>query len=239
MAEKRANEKPGGYRIMDLESTDRPRERLAEAGAKALSEAELIAILLRVGLPGENAVQLAQRLLLTFGGLRGLLQASFIDFTAVHGLGPAKSAQLTAAIELGRRISRESVREKPGIHSPRDAADLLMYELSGLDHEELWVLLLDTRNCLIHDFALYKGSLNASTVRVGELFKAAIQRNAAAIILAHNHPSGDPNPSPEDATLTRAAVQAGKLLDVSVLDHIVIGAGRFVSMKERGLGFDT
>ncbi|KPL76034.1 DNA repair protein RadC [Ornatilinea apprima] len=228
-----------GYRITDLESNDRPCERLAEVGAQALSNAELLAILLRVGIPGENAVQLGGRLLRDLKGLSGIHQASFDEVCQQKGVGPAKAAQIKAAIELGRRLQAFTGDDRPAIHSPQDAADLVMFEMSALLQENLWVLHLDTRNRVVHTDRIYKGSLNSSTVRVGELFKAAIQRNAAAVILVHNHPSGDPGPSPEDIQLTRAAVQAGKLLDIKVLDHLVIGHGRFVSLKERGLGFDA
>lgn len=225
------------YRIRDLESGERPRERLARLGAEALSTAELLAILLRVGIPGENAVQLGTRLLKTFGGLGGLHRASFHELQAQHGVGVAKAAQIKAAIELGRRMVAASPEERPTIHSPADAAALVLYEMSALPQEHLWVILTDTRNRVMHIEKMYRGSLNASTVRVGEVFRAAIQRNAAAILVVHNHPSGDPTPSPEDIALTRALIQAGRLLDVEVLDHLVIGQGRFVSLKERGLAF--
>ncbi len=225
------------YRITDLQETERPRERLAERGADALSNAELLAILLRVGIPGENAVQLGQRLLNTLGGLAGLHRASFLDVCSQHGVGTAKAAQIKAAIELGNRLRLITPEERPAVNSPEDGAALVQYEMSALDHEQLWVILLNTRNQLLAIEKLYKGSLNSSMVRIGELFRAAIQRNAAAIILVHNHPSGDPTPSTEDIGLTRAAVQAGKLLDIEVLDHLVIGSGRHVSLKGQGLGF--
>ncbi len=156
---------------------------------------------------------------------------------AIHGLGPAKAAQIKAAIELGSRLVREQADERGAIGSPADAAALLQLEMQGLSQETLVVLNLDTRNRLISKETVYKGSLNLSLVRVGELFRAAIQKNAASIILAHNHPSGDPSPSPEDVALTRSVIQAGKLLDIEVLDHLVIGNARFVSMKEKSLGF--
>lgn len=226
------------YRIMDLDENDRPRERMAKYGPQSLSNPELLAILLRVGMEGENAVQVAQRLLGDFGGLRGLQQASFEDMCRKRGLGPAKTAQIQAAIELGRRIKLETVEEKAAIHSPADAAALVEYEMSAFQQEHLWTILLDTRNRLISIERLYQGSLNSSTVRVGELFRAAIQKNAAGLIIVHNHPSGDPSPSPEDVNLTRSVVQAGKLMDIEVLDHLVIGRGKHVSLKERGLGFN-
>ncbi len=227
------------YRIQDLEVTERPRERLAQYGPGALSDAELLAILLRVGVQGENAVQVGQRLLSKFGGLIGLHKASFEEMRQERGLGQAKAAQLKAAIEIGNRLAQRKIAtdDRPAFNSPKDVAALVEYEMMALDQEQLRLLLLDTRNRLEKMVTLYIGSLNSSSVRVGELFKEAIRRNAAALILVHNHPSGDPSPSPEDISLTRAAVQAGKLLDVDVLDHIVIGRGKYVSLKERGLGF--
>jgi DNA repair protein RadC len=225
------------YRITDMQETDRPRERLAELGAQALSNAELIAILLRVGVKGENAVQVGARLLQELGGLHGLHRASFAQVCALHGLGAAKAAQIKAAIELGRRLPLQAPEERAAVHSPADAAEMVRYEMGALQQEHLWVILLDTRNRVISTEKVYVGSLNASTVRVGELFRAAIQRSAASIIVIHNHPSGDPSPSPEDVALTRSVVQAGKLLDIDVLDHLVIGLNRWVSLKEKGLGF--
>jgi DNA repair protein RadC len=231
------DESPTTYRITDLAVSERPRERLAQLGPQALSTAELLAILLRVGVPGENAVQVGQRLLKTFGSLSGLHRAAFEEVCNQHGIGPAKTAQIKAAIELGRRLTLQAPEERVAIHSPTDAAALVQYEMSALEQEELRVILLDTRTRVISIEMIYRGSLNSSQIRVGELFKAAIRRNAAALIVAHNHPSGDPAPSPDDVAVTRAIVQAGKLLDVDVLDHLVIGNGRFVSLKERGLGF--
>jgi DNA repair protein RadC len=226
-------------RITDLPSADRPRERLAEVGANGLSNAELLAILLRVGVKGENAVRLAERMLKDLGGLTGLHRASRADLCGVKGIGPAKAAQLQAALELGRRIAVASPDERPTIKSPADAANLLMYQLSALEQEYLYVILLDTRNRVIgQPTEVYHGSLNTSLIRVGEVFREAIRVNAAALIVAHNHPSGDPSPSPEDVAVTRALVEAGKLLDIDVLDHLVIGQHRFVSLKERGLGFN-
>jgi DNA repair protein RadC len=230
-------ESPATYRITDLSTSERPRERLAELGPQALSNAELIAILLRVGIEGENAVQMAQRLLQDLGGLHGLHRASVMEISQQHGMGLAKAAQIKAAIELGIRLRLEAPEERPVISSPSDAAALVQYEMSALQQEHLRVINLDTRNRVINIEKLYIGSLNASTVRVGELFKSAIQRSAASVIILHNHPSGDPTPSPEDVALTRAIVQAGKLLDIEVLDHLVIGQGRWISLKERGLGF--
>lgn len=225
------------YRITDLQDDERPRERLRKLGPQALSNAELIAILLRVGVPGENAVQVGQRLLQTFGGITGIHRAPFDELLHQHGLGEAKAAQIKAAIELGRRLTLESPEERPTINAPSDAANLLLYEMQALEQEHLRVLLLDRRNRVIEIIDLYRGSVSSSQIRVGEIFREAVRKNASAIIVAHNHPSGDPTPSPDDVAVTRAILQAGKLLDIDVLDHLVIGQGRWVSLKERGLGF--
>jgi DNA repair protein RadC len=225
------------YRIMDLHESDRPRERLASLGAQVLTNAELIAILLRNGVKGENAVQVGQRLLNKYGGLRGLHRAPFDELIEQRGIRKAKASQIKAAIELGRRLTIESPEERPSINSPADAAVLVEYEMSALEQEHLRVMLLDRRNRVLETVEVYKGSVNSAQVRVGELFKEAIRKNASALIVIHNHPSGDPTPSPDDVAVTRAIIQAGKLLDVEVLDHLVIGQGRWVSLKERGLGF--
>jgi DNA repair protein RadC len=225
------------YRITDLASDERPRERLAHLGPQALATSELLAILLRVGVPGENAVQVGQRLLKEFEGISGLHRAPFEELCKQHGIGEAKAAQIKAALELGYRLSRENPKERPAINSPADAAGLVSYEMSVLEQEHLRVILLDTRNRVLDVIEVYKGSVNSSQIHVGEVFKDAIRRNAPALIVVHNHPSGDPTPSPDDVVVTRAIVQAGKLLDVDVLDHMIIGQGRWVSLKERGLGF--
>ena len=230
-------ESPATYRITDLSADERPRERLEKSGPEALSKAELLAILLRVGVTGMNSVQLAQKILDDLGGLAGIQRASFAQVCNIHGVGPAKAAQIKAAIELGIRLKKDNPDLSAAVNNPDEAAELVRYDMQGLIQENLWVILLDTRNRKIGVEKVYVGSLNASMVRVGELFRGALQRSAAGIIMAHNHPSGDPAPSPEDVTLTRAAVQAGKLLDVEVLDHLVIGNNSFVSMKEKGLGF--
>jgi DNA repair protein RadC len=225
------------YRITDLHDDDRPRERLQNLGPQALSNAELIAILLRVGVQGENAVQVGQRLLQKFGGIAGIHRAPFGELLHQHGIGEAKAAQIKAAIELGRRLTLESPEERPTINSPADAAALVQYEMQALEQEHLRVMLLDRRNRVLEIVDLYRGSVSSSQIRVGEVFREAVRKNASAIIVMHNHPSGDPTPSPDDVAVTRAILQAGKLLDVDVLDHLVIGQGRWVSLKERGLGF--
>jgi DNA repair protein RadC len=170
------------YRIRDLHEAERPRERLEQLGPQALANAELIAILLRVGVPGENAVQVAQRLLQQFGGLSGLHRAPFEELVAQHGIGEAKAAQLKAAIELGRRLTLEAPEERPTINSPADAAALVQYEMSALEQEHLRVFLMDTKNHVLDIVEVYRGSVNMSQVRIGEVFKAAIRRNATAVM---------------------------------------------------------
>ena len=225
------------YRITDLPADDRPRERLAKLGAQALSSAELIAILLRVGVPGESAVQMGQRLLQELGGLSGVHRAAFDELCAQHGIGEAKAAQIKAAIELGRRLMLESPEERPTINSPADAATLVQYEMGALEKEEMRVILLDARNHVLDIVIVAHGSLNSAQMRVGEIFTPAVRRNAAALIAVHNHPSGDPTPSPDDMAITRAMIEAGKLLDIAVIDHLVIGLGNYISLKEKKLGF--
>ena len=225
------------YRILDFTPEERPRERLARLGAQSLTKAELLAILLRTGVPGENAIEVSQRLLNDLGDLIGLRKVSFEELCDQHGIGTAKAAQIKAAMELANRLSFENPEEKPVIHSPQDVYALVQFDMSILEQEELRVILLDTRNRVLKIEMVYRGSLNQSQVRVGELFKSAIRANSASIILIHNHPSGDPTPSPDDVSITRQLIQAGKLLDINVLDHIVIGMNRFVSLKESGLGF--
>ncbi len=235
-----ADRKPAEYnpKIADLPQADRPRERLLAYGAGALSNAELVAIVLRVGGAGQNAIRLSESLLARFGGLPGLARAGLGELTQVKGVGEAKVAQIKASLELGRRLLATSPEERSQIRSPADAANLLMAEMGMLEQEHLRVILLDTRNRVLAIPTVYIGSLNSSVVRAGEIFRPAIRRNSAAIIVAHNHPSGDPTPSPEDVAVTRQIVEAGRLMDIELLGHIVIGQGRFVSLKERGLGFD-
>jgi DNA repair protein RadC len=215
----------------------RPREKLKALGAGALSDADLLAIILRVGTPGESVIDLANRLLVKYGGLVGLSRVSFTELCDIHGLGEAKACQLKSALEIGRRLLFAQPEERLQVRSPADLAPLLILEMAPLDQETLRVVLLNTKNQVIKFTDLYRGSLNSSLVRISEVFKEAVRVNAAAIIVAHNHPSGDPTPSPEDARVTEKIVEAGKLLEVDVLDHLVIGERSFVSLRERRLGF--
>lgn len=223
--------------IRDLPADLRPRERLVYTGAEALSTAELLAIVLQAGSRGENVIRLAERLLSHFDGIAGLAQASFDELCRVRGIGQAKAAQIQSALELGKRMLVASPNGRPQVRCPADAANLLMLEMGLLQQEQLRTVLLDTKNHVTRVVEVYSGSLNTAVIRVGEVFRAAVQANSAAIIVAHNHPSGDPTPSPEDVRVTEMLVDAGKLLDIEVLDHLVIGRNRFVSLKERGLGF--
>ncbi len=224
--------------IRELPEHDRPRSRIQHAGGAALSDAELLAILLRdSGVEGMNAIELAQQLLVDHRGWAGLQRANFADLAIQRGMGQAKVAQIKAALEIGRRLLLTSDEQRLQIRSPADAAQLMLVEMGQLDQEHLRTICLDTKNRVQKVHTVYIGSLNSSLVRIGELYKEAIRLNSAAVILVHNHPSGDPTPSPEDVLVTRQAVEAGKLLDIDCLDHLVIGQGRYVSMRERNLGF--
>lgn len=225
------------HTIGAMQSGERPRERLAQYGAGVLSDIELLAILLRTGYRGVNVIDLSAELLEHCGRLPGLARFPYHELSVIKGIGPAKAAELHACFELGRRAQNMSAEEKPRITSPEDAANLLT-DMARLESEEMRTLLLDTKNRVIGRARVYQGSVHTTVVRIGELFRDAVRQNATGIILAHNHPSGDPTPSPEDAAITREIVKAGSLLDIEVLDHLVIGAqGKFVSLKERGLGF--
>ena len=230
------------YLIREMPEGDRPRERLKERGAAVLTDAELIAILLRTGVKGQSAVQVAQELLKKFRTLDELARAPIESILEeIKGIGETKAIQLKAAFELARRLSSGSRDKQTSISSPEDAAAVLREDMRTLDREEFWVLLLNTKNGLIKKCPTSRGSLNASIVEPREVFKDAIAASAASMILVHNHPSGDPTPSAEDVTVTKRLVKAGELLNISVLDHIILGhrtAGRdhdFASLKELGL----
>ncbi len=227
----------GRLTIKEMDADERPREKLIKRGAASLSNAELLAIVLRVGRPGETVVELANRLLVQYGGWPGLMRADFNKLKGEKGLGEVKACELQAALEIGRRLLLAGPGERMQIRNPSDIANWLMLDMAGLEQEHLRVVLLNTKNQMIKMVELYRGSLNKSTVRLAELFKEAVRENAAAIIIAHNHPSGDPEPSTEDIVMTGKAVDAGRLMEVEVLDHLIIGEQRYISMKERRLGF--
>jgi DNA repair protein RadC len=216
----------------------RPTERLYETGAVGLSDAELLALIL--GTHGNlNPVALASELIVAFDGWRGLQAVSVEELARQPRMNRQRAARVKAALDIGRRLLLVNNVSRPQIKSPADAAQLLMVEMSHLDQEHLKVIILDTKNRILKLHTVYIGTLNSSNVRVGEVFKEAVRLNAAALIVSHNHPSGDPTPSPDDVMVTRQIVDAGKLLDVETLDHLVIGRGKFVSMRERGLGFSS
>jgi DNA repair protein RadC len=223
--------------IRELPAQERPRERLKRYGAGSLSNAELLAIILRTGAASESVLNMSARLLAKYGGLAGLAKAGFGQLCQERGLGEAKAAQVKATLELSRRLVSTHPAERPVVKSPDDVANLLQAEMGLLEQEELRLVLLDTKNQVVSIPQVYRGSVNTSLVRVGELFRDAVRENCPALIVVHNHPSGDPTPSQEDIRVTEQALEAGKLLDIEVLDHIVIGDQRFVSLKEQGLGF--
>ena len=223
--------------IRELPDELRPVTRMAYAGPAALSDSETLSIILGSGRKGANAVRLAETVLVRFGGLAGIAQASDEELRAVAGIGPTKTAQMRAALEIGKRLMISRMADTITVRGPADVANLLMLEMSLLEQEELRVLVLNTKNALIKMVTVYKGSLNTAVMRVGEVFRDAIRANAASIIVVHNHPSGDPTPSPEDVRVTSMMSDAGRMLDIAVLDHIILGRNRYVSLKERNLGF--
>src|SRR5947208_10921371 len=217
--------------VRELPSNERPRERLEHFGPQALSLAELLAIILRTGTRGDNALELANKLLAKYGGLPGLVRADFRELCAEHGMGEAKSPQVQAALEIGRRLASLQVDARYKIGTPADAANLVMLDLAYLDTEQMRILLLDSKSQLVEKTSLYQGTANSSVLRAAEVFRPAILRNCPGLILCHNHPSGDPTPSPEDIEATLQLVEAGRILDIELVDHIIIGHQRFVSLK--------
>ena len=221
--------------IKELPADERPREKMKERGAQALGNSELLAILLRTGNFQESALRIAENLLDRQGGLAGFGNATLEEFEQVKGVGEAKAITVMAAIELGRRVTTLAPAARAVIRTPDDVAALLMPRFRYETKESFIAILLSTKNHVLKTPVISIGSLNASIVHPRELFREAINASAAAVILAHNHPSGDPAPSPEDVSLTRKLVDAGKLLDIPVLDHIVLGDGKYISFKEKGI----
>src|SRR5947209_16501414 len=219
--------------VRELPSHERPRERLEHFGAGALSLVELLAIILRTGSRGDNALEMANKLLAKDGGLPGLVRADFRELCAEHGMGEAKSAQVKAALEIERRLGTLHVDARYKISTPAEAANLVTLDRAYLDTEQMRILLLDSKSQLVEKISSYQGTANSSVLRAAEVFRPAIIRNCPGLILCHNHPSGDPTPSPEDITSTRQLVEAGRILDIELVDHIIIGHHRFVSLKAR------
>lgn len=222
-----------GSLVRDLPEGERPRERLQRLGPENLASAELLAIILRTGARGQGALQLATALVSSPGGLRKLVNSPVEELAAVPGIGMAKACSIRAALELGRRLSAETV-SRPVIHAPQDVSDLLMSEMRYLEKEQFRVLLLNTKNQVLAIEVVSLGDLTSAIVHPREVFKEAVRRAAAAVILVHNHPSGDPNPSREDFDVTKRVTEAGKILGIEVLDHIVIGDNRYISLREHG-----
>jgi DNA repair protein RadC len=223
-------------RIKEWPTADRPRERLRSVGAEALSSRELLAILIGSGTEGRSAVEIAGGLLQRAdGSLRRLAGTPPAELERGPGIGPATAARLMAALELGRRMAREGPADRAKIVGPRDVYDRCAPTMRDLTQEEFRVLLLNVQHAVTRELVITRGILDASVVHAREVFKAAIAESAAAIILVHNHPSGDPAPSDEDRAVTHQLAQAGALLGIPVLDHIVIGDGRYVSFVEAGL----
>lgn len=221
--------------LTDLPLSARPREKLLAQGAKALSDAELLAIFLRTGVPGMNAIELAEHLLNINSTLHDLFNASEQEFCAQKGLGSAKYVQLQAVLELSRRYMLEQCKREALFNSPQAVYDYLTIQLRGLQQEVFMVLYLDSQNQLIKDEVLFYGTINAASVYPREVVKAALRNNAAALILAHNHPSGVAEPSQADKLITTKLQQALALIDINVLDHIIVGGENCVSFAERGL----
>jgi DNA repair protein RadC len=227
-------ETPPLMMIRDFPQDERPRERFVTNGPQSLSNHELVAILLRTGTSQESVLQLSNRLLTHFEGLRLLKSASLEEITAIKGIGNAKAIQVLAAIELGRRIANLAYDDRYVIRSPEDGAKYMMNDMRFLSQEHFVCLYLNTKNQVIHKQTVFIGSLNASIVHPREVFKEGLKRSAASIIALHNHPSGDPAPSREDIEVTKRLVECGKIIGIELLDHLIIGENKFVSLKEKG-----
>jgi len=221
------------YTIKELPENERPREKLLQLGSSHLSNAELLALVIRTGNRDRTAVELAQDILNYFGGLKSLINLSVEEIEKIKGVGPAKGTRINAVIELSKRLYRASEDKSVIIKNPDDVSNLIMPELRYMKQEVFKLLLLDTKNKVISIPMISKGGLSSSIVHPREVFKEAIRRSSAAIILAHNHPSGIPDPSKDDIKITKRLIEAGKIMGIEVLDHIIIGDGIYLSMKEK------
>ncbi|UCD58993.1 MAG: DNA repair protein RadC [Candidatus Hydrogenedentota bacterium] len=221
--------------IREMPSSERPRERLAKRGASSLKTSELLAILFRTGTRDLNAVELAEKMLSKFGSLTDMARASTEELRSFDGIGFAKAVEIQAAFELARRLATEDSLSRPVIRSAKDVARLMMPEMQSLDREHFKILLLNTKNHVIRIHTVSVGSLNASVVHPRECFRPAIATQAAAMILVHNHPSGDVEPSGEDVSLTRRLMDAGDLIGIKVLDHVIIAGNKHLSLADRGV----
>ena len=224
-----------GTKIKDIPETDRPRERLIKFGAESLSNSELLAILIRTGIKNESAVAVANRILRNDRGLNFLAECNIQELSSIKGIGDAKAAQIKAAIEIAKRIRNFRSDQKYKITAPSDAAELVMEDMRYLKKEHLRVIFLNTKNYVIDVQDLSIGSLNASVVHPREIFKEAIRKSSSSIIICHNHPSGDPAESNEDVNITKRLYEVGKLVGIELLDHVIIGDGSYISLKEKGI----
>ncbi|MCR8994060.1 JAB domain-containing protein [Brevibacillus sp. 7WMA2] len=222
------------FKLKNVPTYERPRERLLRQGSGALSDVELLAILLRTGTEKDPVHRVAQRLLAVFGDLQQLAAATNEELTDINGIGPVKAVEIQAALELGRRSAIKARDIRISIRLPKDVADFMMPEMAGLVQEHFVCLFLNTKNQVIGKKTVFVGSLDSSIVHPRDIYREAIKRSCASIICLHNHPSGDPAPSKEDINVTKILLQAGDLVGIPLLDHLIIGDGHYVSLKEQG-----
>ncbi len=225
------------YTIKDMPQNERPREKMKEQGPEKLSNAELLALILRTGCQEETAVHLAERIILHAGGLRFLPDCTLEELQQLKGIGLAKAVQVRAALELGKRLALSTRPVSVTVTSPQDVAHYLMEEMRYYRKEYFRIVLLNTKNQIISVEDVSVGSLNSSIVHPREIFNHPVKKSAASILLVHNHPSGDPSPSQEDLEVTKRLMEAGSILGIQVLDHLIVGDGRYLSFKEEGLLF--
>lgn len=222
-------------RVKDLPSSERPYEKLEMYGPSALSDAELLAIVIRSGSRKERSIELAQRILGINKGIRGIHELSLDDLKQIPGIGRVKSIQIKAMAEFSKRLAKHNAEAKLKISSPGSIAKLYMEEMRYLQQEHLKIVFLDTKNQIVSDKFLTVGTVNASLINPREVFIQALRHNAVHVILLHNHPSGDPSPSREDIAITKRIIEAGDIIGIQLLDHIIIGDGNYISLKERGI----
>ncbi len=222
------------FRISDFTDDSKPREKLLAFGSASLSDAELLAILLGSGTREMNVLELANKILKENGGLNGLRKLDKEHLGKIKGVGPAKSAGILSAIELGRRFSKTISADggRKRLSCAEEVWEYLRYEMEPLDHEELRIICLDTKFYVMDETLLYRGTINTSSVRIAEIFRKPLQLNAASFVMVHNHPSGDPKPSASDLVTTRKVIEVGKAMEMPLLDHVIIGAGTYTSLKK-------
>ncbi|MFC4356016.1 DNA repair protein RadC [Chryseomicrobium palamuruense] len=220
--------------IRDVNRDDRPRERLIQQGPQSLSNQELIAILLRTGTKETSVLSLSNEILKYFERIHHLKNATIEELTQIKGVGTVKAVQLLAAVEFGRRLAVQDAQDRVTVRSPKDAADYIKHDLHHLMQEHFVLLFLNVKNQIIHKQTIFIGGLSASIVHPREVFREAIKKSCASIIAVHNHPSGNPTPSPEDIAVTKRLKDAGEIMGIELLDHLIIGDHQFISLKEKG-----